>query len=622
MITKVYAYGCKPVHRDAAALALIDAQCSAAHSYYNRLVDLHNEYRQRRDALIRAVCPDYEDAHLAMDAATAEVERQVESIRLANAVARRKRASTDEAVALTAARAALKAARQRRKEVRTACYDNLELQARLSDLTTEYSGTLISEDSTRRKGGHFKEARANCGVYWGSYLAVEKAIEQALEKSVRGPIRRRRWTGDGLVAVQVQGGCSWDDVLLKRGRAASLIQFDCQQQRGKHKAPVVTFWLCSNTDESRKPVWVPVSAYFHRPLPADATIMGVALVRRGLPPHRMSDGAWHARFDWELQFTVRTCEEKTHAPHGECGLDLGWRLMEDGRLRVAYWCDHAGNHGEFCLPVSLLGRHERSDTLQATRDDNFNVAVASLRAWAAEHDAPDWLKAEIATAHLWKRKARLINVLNLWKDRVFPGGEEIYQRLLAWRAQDTHLWGWEFNNRRKAERIRKALYRQFAARLRQQYRRVYVEDCDWRKLARDKPAESNEQDRSKRYMKIAAIGSLRSLLVSDGAVKVESADTTRTCNVCGSVEDWDQASELVHTCVNGHEWDQDHNAALNLLARGREMEEIPGTARGPEDGNGSGVAAAEGGYSNRWKRRKEDRSRRIAETQQKAGDGR
>ena len=636
MTTKVYAYGCKPI-KDTASVALIDAQVSAAFAYYNKLIDLHNEYRTRRDEAIRSVCPDYEAAHAAVDAADAEAERVREVIRLANAVARRKRATPEEGQTLRDAWAVLKVAREARRAVRATCMGNADLQIRLAALDCEYNGVPIP-DSPRRKGGHFKEARAACGVYWGSYLACERAVEQAIEKTMIPPIRRRRWTGDGLVAVQVQGGATWQEIVVGTGRVGNLIRFDGLTARGKHKAPVASFRLCVNTDEHRRPLWVPISAYFHRPLPSDAKVMGVALVRTALPPHR-TKGGWKAQYSWELQFTVRTCEEKTHASAGDCGIDLGWRVRPDGSIRVAYLADDAGHHAEFCLPASLLGRYAKSDELQALRDDNFNGIVAMLREWVAEHEStPDWLKAELVGAHLWKRKARLINVLNLWKDRVFPGDEEIYQAVLAWRAQDTHLWQWEFCNRRKAERIRKALYRQFAARLRQRYATIVVEDCDWRQLARKADADSNEQDRSRKYMRIASIGMLRQLLVADGAIPSDAKDTTRTCNVCGVVEDWDQAAELEHTCANGHTWDQDHNAALNLLARAKVLKTAAGqgvaqvaaghgeadglgagASRGAEGQNGTAHAANGNGHSNRWKRRKEDRSRRLAEMQQNAG---
>ena len=46
--------------------------------------------------------------------------------------------------------------------------------------------------------------------------------------------------------------------------------------------------------------------------------------------------------------------------------------------------------------------------------------------------------------------------------------------------------------------------------------------------------------------------------------------TTATCHVCGTAEVWDQAAHVMHRCGQcGALWDQDHNAAINLLARGK-----------------------------------------------------
>jgi transposase len=53
---------------------------------------------------------------------------------------------------------------------------------------------------------------------------------------------------------------------------------------------------------------------------------------------------------------------------------------------------------------------------------------------------------------------------------------------------------------------------------------------------------------------------------------VPGAYSTSTCHACQTVENWDQSATVIHRCGNcGALWDQDQNAAINLLARGKGM---------------------------------------------------
>lgn len=253
-----------------------------------------------------------------------------------------------------------------------------------------------------------------------------------------------------------------------------------------------------------------------------------------------------------------------------CGIDLGWRLMADGSLRVAYLVGSDGQTDELHLPPGLLARWRQVRDLASIRTDALNGLKARLAA-ADRTTLPDWLGERLAGAAQWRSPGRFARLLADWQP--FAGGEDLHAALAAWHDQDAHLWQWERALAAKADRVRRDLYRKFAARVGRRYGGIGVEDCDWRALATHRPAEADdaaENATARWHMRLAAVGLLRRALLAKGAVPVGTADTTRNCHACGEgpAEGWD-ARELVYCCANGHIIDQDENAARNLLAQAK-----------------------------------------------------
>lgn len=624
MAIKVFAYGCKPPREGA---ALVDEQIWKAHRYYNNLIELHRKQRADAEALRQARFPDYAAAEAAFGAAEAALVELEEAVKRRNAAARKKRASAEDRAALKAARLAKKEARLRRSAIRKAIAEDADLQAALGSL---YAAVKEAK----------RLARKTCGAYWGSYLRIEAAVEQAISDSV-GPPDFRHWNGDGQIAVQVQKGATWEDLVLQRGKIANLVRVESLPVNPRfprvspRRPQPKLFWLRCGSDENRAPVWCKVLVYMHRPLPEGATITGVVLARKHLPPYRTKDG-WKPRYDWSLQFTVRL-REPVHAATGACGIDLGWRLMPDKSVRIAYLADDGGAVSRwlaeearsphpaalvrYCeivpdpeeparppyvvlsLPAALVRRWHKAEALQAIRDRLFDAAKAQLGEWLQAHTPPDWLKDATVFLVKWRSQARLARVLNSWLRQRVEGDTGIVETLSRWRQSDAHLWQWQAANMQKALRIRADLYRCFAARVHALYGTIAVEDCDWRELARNPSVGDNMTPvAAKAYARIASVGFLRDLLVRRGALQVPAENTTKRCHVCGSIEEWDQAAELAHTCVNNHTWDQDANAAINLLELGKnpppppppDPNKPPKPPKAPRD-------AEQGG---RWRRRK------------------
>lgn len=408
--------------------------------------------------------------------------------------------------------------------------------------------------------------------------------------------------------MQIQGGCTWEDILLGRGKVGGLIKAGPlpTQRTSERSARPWLFQIRVQSDDSLKPIWAKCFVWVHPGgMPDDARIMAMILHRRKLPSYRMRDGKYPDRYEWTVQLTVRTNEVKPRPfASGSCGIDLGWRLVPDG-LRVAYLVGSDGHREELIVPNELLQRWEKSRSLQSIRDRNFDNIKAAVLEWKQGlAEVPEWMADSTKFFGQWHAKGRLINLLNKWSENRIAGDEVIFNFLKAWREQDAHLQQWQIANDMKAQRSRLDLYRCFVSRVRQRYAKIIVEDCDWREMARKKPVDSNESaNGSTAYMRIASVGKLRELLKNDGAVMVSAKNTTRTCHLCGSIEEWDAGKDLVHTCsVCSVPWDQDYNAGCNLLASGEnDAEQSPGDPEAPTK------------YVGRWAKRKAAREQASVE---------
>jgi len=610
---KVYEYGAQAPRTSGDVVA---EQMRLAHRYYNTLVELEHRRRLEYDALMT----EYDDYDALSGLATAlndDVEERRAKIRAARARVRRK---VDTAVlnaevrdlkeALAFARALTKEAKAKARELLVAPLEKL------------------NEADLER----CKAARAVCGCYWGTYLVVEDAMAAA--RKALAPPRFRRWDGDGHLQVQIQHG-------MTVAEAAS-----CADTRFRLRLPPADSWdsrlrrrkaqgtLCQirvTSTEAGAPVWAEVPIYMHRPLPADAVIKRVHLLRE-----RMAD-----RERWKVQITVDTAEVR-RAPegYGIVGVDIGWRVMPEG-LRVAYAygipcstekleTNSTGTGGQLALDHDLLSALTKAESLRSIRDrmlDEMKAAVVPAvkillaEIWGETNDPRGetgalvaWLAEVAPTLHAWRSQARFAALARKWAENRVPGDGLVFLALTSWAKNDLHLWQWEEHQRDKALRRRRELYRVWAAKMASRYAVLVIEGdekqksgaMDLRPLAKRPKAEekdtSFDEARSNRFL--AATSILRTCLIQAFQARgreVRFADyrrTTMRCYVCGTVES--RTDALVQTCSCGTTWDQDDNAARNLVASGSVMTTAPLSL---ERGNGAG---------GRWKRLKDNKAARLA----------
>jgi transposase len=564
---KVYRYGLlAPVEQS----ERVRSQMRLAHRYRNVLVEIE---RARRAALRTLLAGHGDVAKLTVVAqeADAEIERLYKSAKVERQGARTRAISDGVREALKAAKETKKGALAAAREARAAIkLDEQVIEGR----------KLIEERAAYLR----RNARAHCAVYWGSYLGIEAASEQMAKMPLYDGVepndpRFVRWEGEGSVGVQIQKGMSSQEVM---GCADTRLRIECgvvpkgvdptSKRAAKRQHMVLAIRVGS---EGRSPIWARFPMMMHRPLPADGIIKWASVHLRKRGP----------REEWCVTITVETAEARRPAESGAVAVDLGWRKFEDGSLRVATWRGDDGKGGFLVLSPWDLSRIEKANDLRSIRDQNFDKARIALVDWKKTATVPAWFEKATATLPQWRAVARLVALARRWKSERFEGDEAGYDALETWRYHDHHIWEWESSQRIKALRNRREIYRVFAAKLAKEYRTVVLEEFDLRKIA-ERPAVDGDttQNPTARTMRhSAAVSELRmciTLAFVDRVEKVPAENTTKVCNPCGSIQVWDQAADLIHTCTEcGVTWDQDENAALNLLALRTSPTTEPAVAR-------------------------------------------
>ena len=454
--------------------------------------------------------------------------------------------------------------RERRAKIREA-----EQAARVGAFDEAKQAALeaAKNEATEAARQRVRDERKQCGVYWGTYLCIEDAVERAgrATRLDQDP-RFRPWLGEGLLAVQIQGGMSPEKLCSGTDTRVRLVG------EGKRRH----LWLRVGSD-GRAPVWAAWPIVYHRPLPPGASIKWVRVTARRVASHTK----WNVHFILEAEPEVFALLSPTK---GTVAIDVGWRKLEDG-LRVAAWVDDTGQNGELRLPRRILDRWKKTEELASIRERNFNAALASLiderrgngEAW------PKWLHDATQHAHAWRSPAKLASLALRWRENRFEEDEALFSAVEQWRKQDKHLYEWEANQRQAVLRERRECYRLFARHL-AEYRTVVVEKMDLRAFA-VRPGKDEEQVFGARLYRFKAglsglVGACRDAVARAGGSlrEVDPAGSTQTCSVCGKLEQFDAAREIEHVCSHcAAVWDQDVNAARNLLARAAQLQIVADT---------------------------------------------
>lgn len=575
MTFRVYRYGLRPPIENA---KLVRDQFVLAHKYQNRLIEIEIQQRAEVRALSarHGVIPELEaNARVAVE----NVERLLSEIKALKSASKTRAVPQDLKDQLASAKAV-------KKETRSA------LQTARYETRADAAIAAINKEIQEKYLVARKAARASNGLYWGSYLLVEDADDARRKMPFYKGIepndpRFVRWSGNGAVGVQMQQGLHVESISTSRHiridpRQAPPGADPTSKRSAKRSYCTLRMRVGTNDDATKSPVWAAWPMVYHRPLPEGGVIKRAAVHLNRIGP----------REEWYLLISVDfSGAAVTPTTSERVAVDIGWRVTEDEGICVATCVSDSGETTRLTLDKKLLSQAKKAEELQSTRKKNFNEIIAALvsqiylatNASPPTMTLPEWFPTNLTQ---WKSEQRLSGLIRQWAKERFDGDEEIFTAAEAWRVQDHHLWDWECNQRTKALRHRREVYRIFASKLSKKYTGIVLEDFDLRKVAQVPSVEDqvgdNEQARANRHS--ASVSELRLCLVNkfvDRVSIVPAEFTTKRCAHCGHLNIWDQAKYVNHTCGScGTTWNQDENAARNLLA----YESPPVEAKAPSKG--------------------------------------
>jgi len=526
-------------------LDVVEKQMWLAHKYYNNLIE---KERERRD-LIRDNIKELKEKILEVKARYKPLEKGLKGEELRDL------------------------RKEKKEEIK-------QLKERYSTFRKEISEMVNIEVCNLRKSS---------GVYWGTKNIIERAWKAAKDEKATPLWRKgkpcnphfRKWNGDAQIAVQLQNsemdgmGIFNDDSTLVRIAPVDPVAWDkdarrCDQRRAARTELMIRV---GSEEKSKKPVWAKFPIIMHRPLLMDkklvdnkkARVTWVAVSRRHCGHN----------FRWSCEITINYPPKKPLEGDNGIAVDIGWRLLKNGEIRVGAWHASDKDSGEIRIPRKMIKKMEKCDELRSIRDtmmNNLREIIAAMR-----DRAPRWFKKRTRGLDKWLSNRKFRWLYEHWKDNRWDGDDVWFARMEKWYFRDEHLWDYEAGRRRRQLAFREDMYRKWAAEKAEKYDVLYLEDLDLSKFAeKEQLASDSKVVRHNRFL--AGLYRLRGALVNaftsrrKRLVWVEPQYTTKICSYCWTCHDFDAARNLRYTCnsiwCQGVNWDQDYNAARNIIVRG------------------------------------------------------
>lgn len=565
---RVYCYGALPP-RDEEQRKLVNTQIWEARRYQNDLIAVELKRRERYRDLRSRLVPgmnEAEDRYKELKALKDQAVEEIKEYHAKHHTKKTPRALTENkkkrAEKAKEAYAKVKVFREKARQ-----HKKLKQQAEELDLWAK-------DENKRLRNG--SEAWGH--VPWGTKQLSEMAVGNA-KSSGKDPVFRS-WNLEGALGVQLQHGASVDSLFSDN----TYFQIDpvapgtFDLPRSRRRRASRTKCRIRVGTKGIAPVWAEFGMIYHRPLPADGRITRVRIQRRRVG----------RLFRWFVLISVESKEFFTPPNRkglGVAALDVGWRTHGPGEpVRYAFLVDDEGRRTDLRLPWDIFGRISYTEKLRSIQDHNFNKLKRDFAATLkqVEEEVPHWFVEAIRPLVRWKSPKRMHRLIGKWRWQRWDGDTGPWAIVEAWARQDRHLYQWERDQATRSLNWREEIYRNMADELTRRYSKIVIETLNVAKLR--KRDEDNPMPQSAQHIgHYVAIGTfltaLKHAALSSGCLieGVDPAYTTTTCRECGSREGWDR-KQLFHECSGcGAKWDQDENAAWNILASAG----VTPTKRGP-----------------------------------------
>jgi hypothetical protein len=350
--------------------------------------------------------------------------------------------------------------------------------------------TAVLKELQEVRADQVKQAQRDSKLYWCNYDDVRHAYEVARVRAMRAgtELREHQWNGSGRVSVRFQRGLPMATAFTRRGLRLQIDSVSDQawtsavrSVRRNLSRSKVRIRVASSPEQ--RPVWFEIPVVIHRPMPPDGMIRSAALIRERLAL------SWRYR----LIVTVACPSPPSYvsAERPSIAVDLGWRLTPEG-LRVAFWTDTLGSHGQLVIPLSDVAELTKIRELWSVLDKHFAQIRAGILAWRGANQVPEALLPHFESVAARQSRAGLLRLLDTWRGYRIGGDSEIFEKLSWWRNKHIHLWTWAVNLRDQLTRKRLELFRHFAAALVKQYGTIFLEQFDLRWFSRTPPPDYRE----------------------------------------------------------------------------------------------------------------------------------
>lgn len=527
-MNRTYRYGArKPTNWGADVYAVSKRQVD----FWNRLVGIEDGFLHRYRAALRAV-----------DHTLADEEEAVTALRRAS--------ERDRSLNRTELRHRAQALAARRRAARDKAKPDL---------------VLMEED--RRL--EVKRARQESGLWWPHYQTVLAEFDAARRAGFKrgGSVHRRQFGEQAKFSVLFPKGLPVRDFLNGRSQMAIMSGHrlaggtdatDGRHRKRHHAALQLAIDRLVGQDGVKSYRYLQVPLLLDRPLPPTAIIKAITLQRHEIG----SSQEWSAQFLLEMERGARDVGRAR-----ACGVDMGWRMTPKG-LRVACWAGSDGQRGEVLLPQSWLDKANYLDQLRRKIAEDSQRTAREIVALCGEGGEGASQTMRAALLGFESRATRILTRLAAGYSGAEAGSPAV-ALLQRWWIDNWREVNEAAHLGKHLADARAGIYQEAGLYLARRYDTVAVEAMNLGRIADLRQKTSAGAVR--RAMRWAALSVfqhwLRHQADKHGArhLVLPTMNTTQRCSQCGHLNRLDTRETIVRCKGCRAEWDQDDNAATNLM---------------------------------------------------------